>query len=363
MSISQGVRSAPPPNRPTTATVENDRIAQWIADLASDSFTSRTLSQSRLVDLAARDVEQADHIRRLLRDNPDPPADLELYLAKRRLLGVLDRKAREIEIDRFLHDPSFDHQAVVGWTQFRRHAGDGLDARLLYADTIRVFPGYGLRLQHPADPPRLLPDFDAVDRQDAVAWSMMLTTACQQVATLDDRETMRLTATLRSTGTGPMPQREHERRVIARLISSYLTRATIDIRDRMEIGLRYQCREIVEADCRRVLGDPTQSPSRIVTALLAASALDESPPEIDDWLQRFGKDPRVSHVWRSMNPPKTTHRTQVRDVALALELHRSGIDPRTRGFAALVADPILVFRPYSLGFESEESRRRTHANR
>ncbi|MCA9137465.1 MAG: hypothetical protein KDB00_11920, partial [Planctomycetales bacterium] len=336
------------------------QIAALVADLGADLFTTRQRSEIRLVDIATRDSGSAEAVKAVLRDNPFPPQDLELFLGKKRLLERLESSDREVRIDRFLHDPSFDQRLIPGWEQFRQFAGDGIDARLVFAALIQHHPQVGRRLGSPDGAPIQMPDFDSIDRDDTATWTMLLWASIQQSRRTIDDTSIRLTASLCRVGGGPEPLRDHERRVVSRLIASYLTRAPIDVRDRMVIGLRYGCTEIVHQDCRQILTDPSESPSRIVTAMLAASVIDLSPSETDQWINSFLTDWRVSHVWRSMMPPKTTHRTQVRDVALALQLHRSGIDPRTRGFEALVADPILVFRPYSLGFESDDARSRAH---
>ena len=338
-------------------------MERWISLLASDSYATRKRSELHLFQLATGNREQFLRMQALLRPSSEtPPSDLELYLAKQRLLELIEAHRREIELDRFLYDPSFDHRTVVGWDSFRRHAGDGRDARLVFVAAVKERPDWGHQFDRLADHTIALPNLDKIDRQDTANWSLVLWNECENAAKVADKDTVRLTATLRCMGTGPSPCREHEQRVMSRLVGRYLRLAPIDLRDRIVIGLRYHCAEMIESDCRRVLNDPTESPSRVVTAMLASSSLNFCPSEIDNWIEDYQDDSRVSHVWRSMVPPKTTHRTQVGDVALALKLHRDGIDPRTRGFAALVADPILVFRPYSLGFETEQARVLAHTN-
>ncbi|WP_182865612.1 hypothetical protein [Stieleria mannarensis] len=336
-------------------------LQTWVAELGSDSFTTRRRAESKLIGHAIGDQKVAEQVKALLGDNPFPPADMERYLSKRRLLSRLELHAREMLMDRFLYDPAFDRNSLIGWESFRRCAGDTHDARLMFRGAVQGRPDIGRLLAAGPTEAVQWADPETLDRHDSAGWSVALALGCQQQSAVADPQLVRLVAMLRHPGTGPDPLRDHEQRVLSRIIASLLTSAPIDLRDRLVIGLRYGCDEVVQADCRTALNDPSESPSRIVAALLAASKLNFAPTEIDQWIASFSGDDRVSHVWRSMMPPKTTHRTQVRDVALALKLHRAGIDPRTRGFNALTADPILVFRPYSLGFETESSRRRTHA--
>ncbi|QDV47902.1 hypothetical protein Enr13x_78140 [Stieleria neptunia] len=358
--ITGRVQSQTPASTQTEPRVEFEAL---VAGLAADSFATRGRSETRLIDLAIHSESSADQIKALLRANPFPPPDLELYLSKQRLLNRLEMREREILMERFLYDASFDGRELAGWEQFRDSAGGGHDARLVFASAVQDRPEIGRLLAGVATDANCWSEIETLDRHDIASWSVVLSLASARKRKTADGATLRLVAHLSNPGSGPEALRDHESRVLSRLVGSFLTETPIDLRDRLVIGLRYDCDRIVESDCRRALNDPTESPSRIVTALLAASELNFAAAEIDTWITSFSADTRVSHVWRSMVPPKTTHRTQVRDVALALALHRQGIDPRTRGFGALVADPILVFRPYSLGFESETARQRAHAHR
>ena len=348
-------------------TVNPETIEMLLMGLGSESFQTRTRSATQLLDIASRDEESMKHILGRLGDVEFPPQDLEIYLAKKRLRSELESKIAEAQLDRFLHDASFDRSRVLGWDAFRAQAGDSQDSRLVFVSAAKRHP-QNMQMLADADARKSsdergvrLTSVDRLDRHDSIGWSLLLCSACQQGANLSAEDAMRLNAILRNAGTGPTPDRDHEQRVISTLVARYLTTVSIDERDSLVIGLRFGCDASVESDCRAILDDPSESPSKIVLSLLAASAANFSAAEIDHWIDAYQNDSRVSHVWRSMMPPKATHRTQVRDVALALQLHRSGIDPRTRGFAALVADPLLVFRPYSLGFESEAKRRAAHA--
>ena len=354
-------RTVPPGS--TARAVPPDELETLVAGLAAESFATRGRSETRLIEMSIQNEALAERVKARLRANPFPPADLELYLSKQRLLNRLEMREREVLLERVLYDPSFAGCELAGWKQFRDSAGGDHDARLVFAAAVQDRPAVGHLLAGVPTDAIDRAEIETLDRHDIASWSVVISLASARPLKTADGATIRLVAHLRNPGTGPEALRDHERRVLSRLVGSFLTAAPIDLRDRLVIGLRYDCDQMVESDCRRVLNDPAETPSRIVTALLAASKLNFAAAEVDNWIESFSQDVRVSHVWRSMVPPKTTHRTQVRDVALALAFHRAGIDPRTRGFGALVADPILVFRPYSLGFESETARQRAHANR
>ncbi|MEM6364360.1 MAG: hypothetical protein AAF745_08035 [Planctomycetota bacterium] len=170
----------------------------------------------------------------------------------------------------------------------------------------------------------------------------------------------RLVAILRGMGSGPLVERESEQVVVGRLITHYLMHADVDDRDRLVIATRFGCKPFARSVCRRILNDPARSASAATIALMTASAIGMPDEEINGWLARSRNDHRVSHVWRSGVADDIAYQVQVRDVAWALHLHRHGIDPRDRGFAALVADPVLVFRAYSLGFKTDAERQSSH---
>jgi len=341
-----------------------ETIEVLLRDLSADAYTTRRRAEQRLLGLAAESTEVEERLLRRLdvalgQATGDPPrGDLEGYVAKRRLQQTLRQQRLEMRLDRFLYDPSFDDESFSDWPDFRRYAGAGVTSRLLFAELTRRRGIEGM--SSPSVFAWVPANLDSIRGQDTALWCATLIAACRPEGSASQGRLIELTATLRCEGGGPMPRNENERQVLANVMAHYLRRPEIDSRDRIVIGLRFGCRRVTLQECHRVLNDPEQSPSRIVTAMLAGSALDAA--EIEAWIRQYRHDHRISHTWRSMAPPKATRRTQVRDVALAIELHRAGIDPRSRGFDALVADPVLVFRPYSLGFESDGARRRAHGD-
>lgn len=348
-----------------------DFIVESIAKLNSDSFVSRQLAQKRLIAHARKSASHLQEVTTILASVDVDPNDLDLFLARERLLEQLDQYSHDIKIDRFLHDPAFPATELTGWKEFRRYAGGDLIARRIYVKILARDPAFGVSLvsqNEMTDSPREQTDrtartfqVDSIERSDVLSWAMLLAEQCNSKVRGSADASHRLVATLRCFGLGPVPQRESEATVIGRLVDRYLEKCPADARDRITIATRFGCVKRAGSLCRSILNKPSESPSIIVTALLAANAIGLPETEIAQWISQYRTDHRVSHVWRSMNPPKTTHRTQVRDVAYALRLYRQGVDPRDRGFASLVADPIMVFRAYSLGFDSQEKRAKSHA--
>ncbi|MEO1528245.1 MAG: hypothetical protein AAFX06_22720 [Planctomycetota bacterium] len=339
-------------------------IPDLIENLGADSYTSRRQARHSLLQMAKQDATLAEQVRRLLRAAQEKTDDFESKLATRSLLADLREIEFDASINRFLYDPAFDADQMTGWESFAGCAGHDDHARRLFVSVLKRNPSFVVSLQD-RDYVALTRFAEAdLRRDDAVGWSMLLATACQTPTVLPSDVVFRVNAALRCDGAGPMvvagPITENgipswRERVLQRMISRYLDHSAMDIRDKICIGIRYQCPR-AEEWCHEVLANRNETASRTVTALLGLSKLSPHDERVDSLLSSYRGDYRTSHVWRSMAAEKTTRRTQVRDIAVALSLHRKGVDPRSVGFDMLQADPILMFRAYSLGFESGEAR-------
>lgn len=334
-------------------------IDQWIEKLSSDSYISRDLGRQALLEIARGDEQQTDQVLEALRKCAGDSSDLEVALASRSIIDELEELAFRKNLNRFLYDPDFPTHQMPGWVAFSRVAGEDDHARRLFTQVLERDSRYVASLQsHDYVGLTRIAERD-LRRDDTVGWAMLLAAACQTPVVLPSDVVFRVNAALRCDGTGPLPGKRWQCRVVTKMIASYLVHSAMDTRDKIRIAIRYECPQATDL-CLRILGDRDETPSRTVTAMLAISKLVPDDEQVDSLLASFHEDYRTSHVWRSMSPEKTTRRTQVRDIAVALGLHRRGIDPRAVGFEALQADPILVFRAYSLGFESGETREACH---
>ncbi|MEL6106460.1 MAG: hypothetical protein AAFU85_10500 [Planctomycetota bacterium] len=334
-------------------------IERWIGKLSSDSYVSRDLARQAILESARGDDQAAAEILSALQGCARDSSDMEAVLASRSIIDELEQLAFRKTLNRFLYDPSYPQEQMPGWVAFSQVAGEDHRARRMFTQVIQRDSRYVASLQsHDYVGLTRIAEQD-LPRDDTIGWAMLLAAACQTPAVLPSDVVFRVNAALRGDGTGPLPSKRWQSRVVTKMIASYLDHSAMDSRDKIRIAIRYECPQATDL-CRRILKDRNETPSRTVTALLAISKLVPNDEQIDSLLASFREDYRTSHVWRSMAPAKTTRRTQVRDIAVALGLHRRGIDPRTLGFETLQADPILVFRAYSLGFESGETREACH---
>jgi hypothetical protein len=275
------------------------------------------------------------------------------------LLNSIDQRAFDHHIAQLLnpHAPA-DSVELVGWSWFSELAGDDLAARALYAriaqrQYLRHGPGWSPRGISDRNDPI---DRQGIDPADAAAWALAIANDASGGCPVGAGTPERFAVLLASSVTGPSPRNRTDRIVLSRLIVQWIERhaGCVSMRQRLLIAMRHRCGESAARLSEQALSDPAVSASGVVTALLCASALDR--PHVDGHLQSRLDDARTAHVWQLFPSSKTKIRTQVRDVALALWLHRRGIDPRSVGFVEVQADPDLVYREHSLGFADDTTR-------
>jgi len=337
-----------------------ENLSAWIAKLGAESYVSRQTARGQLYRYATGGPGRVDVVIGALSAGGDPHEDLERFLARESLARRLRDWRRQRQLDRLLNDPSFDAHSLAGWTTYSRWAGCDRPARQLFADALDRDPSFGSALLHPGscavtgrEPTRIAGD-------DQLGWAMVLCLAMAGDCPVVDRRCVAINAALRNDGSGPLVRSDRPGTVLSRLIAAYLNAGKADAADSLVIAARYRCDAVAMNRAALILDDPAAPASQIITAMLVASVIESDSERVDRWIRSFRSDGRTGYVWRSLTPPKAVRRTQVRDVALAVMLHRRGVDPRGVGFTALQADPILVYRPYSLGFADPADRRRCH---
>ncbi|OYP34955.1 hypothetical protein [Rhodopirellula sp. MGV] len=347
-------------------------INELIKQLADDSYATRTIASQKLLELAEADANSALAIETQLAFPNDQNPSLESALNRLRLRQLIVIRRQERLLDQFLTSPTNPEAQPPGWDIFREHAGSDYDARRVFVKILQRDRRFGERLLIAEPPNDRTRSFAAtLDGQhlatfDTIRWSMLLVRGCEQTdASQDIRQQQAILAVLRSEGLGPLLIHDSEQRVFTRLLESYLCHTQVNLEDRLCIAMRYGCEQLVETDCRRVLNSVSEPPPRLTVALLAIAnqrkEIDhDSTLQLAEWLQHYRSDQRVAYVWRAMHPTRKVLRTEVRDVALAVEIARRGEDPRDFGFGSLQAHPRLGYQPYTLGFETEADRQQAH---
>lgn len=342
--------------------------AKWIEQLASPSYHTRQAARERLLVLP--------EVIESLRSAADHPS-LEVGLASRELIAVIDQRRRDEQLAA-LTDPasSMTRVDLPGWDRFSRLVGEDMIARTTFAKISDAYPRGVHDLNRFADwiAGAGATKLDAYDlaADDHIRWAMLIWLDLVDRSNGNHRLSPRIENALSNASMGPVSSSDGARaeeadEVVRRLIACWIeTQSHLpSARVHLQIAMRYGCYDQAGRLCQLTLAT-TSSAAAEVTAMLAASALstdeDISLTEaIDAELWRRINDGRTAHVWQMIASRKTKIRTQVGDVALALLLHRRGIDPRDVGYTELLADPVFVFQDCSLGFPDEPARQATHA--
>ena len=341
-------------------------IADLISRLDHDSFLTREKARQQLIQIALE--VGTDDLRRGLTHEA-----MEVRLATREIIHAVQQKTAEQQLAKFTN-PNVPARQLKshGWLRFSSSAGTDMHARRTFAALARRHPLFSRGTPIVGQDGEAIVDPFRLSGDDSDRWTILLsehiTSNRDQPSARVVTQSARIAMALSNPSLGPkLPSRRHpSTTVIERLISTWLQESNPAHhcpRTRLMIAARYHCDDRAIEICERVFADTRSSPSSVVTAMLVATKLNPGEIDhvntIDHVIANYTADTRTAHVWQVIADRKTKIRTQVRDVAMALMLHRQNLDPRTFGFEHLEADPLLGFRDHSLGFADEPSRQAT----
>lgn len=346
-----------------------------VNELGSDSYHKRRSADEKLRHRLATDSLRSQTTDALRAGLKHP--SLEIRLASDRLLRHHQAESFAAQVEKLLNPRvAPDSIRLAGWKRYSETAGTDHAARSLFAK-LASSHGQALRALDRDATAELLNRFNPyqVARDDLVTWALVLMIEPNDVKT-PQSITYRTAMALSNSALGPKTSGRIEDIVLRRMIDHWIGRNRSDVsaRDRLRIAMRFSCHRRARELHDEVFADSDASPSSQVIAMLCAAVLESRHQESDGieqrGLERLGLDSvlrdrlddrRTAHVWQLIASRQTKIRTQVRDVALALLLHRQGIDPRQVGFEELQADPVMLFRDHSLGFADEVQRTLAHA--
>lgn len=357
----------------TLAADPTDRdVAGWIEQLASTSYQSRE-SARRSIAASPGAIEP---LRAAARHHPS----FEVRAAARELIAVIHQRRRDEQMARLTNPASTITEVdLPGWDRFSRLVGDDMIARTTFAKISDAFPRGVRDLNRFADSiaeseTTKLDAYELAD-DDHVRWAMLIWLDIVDRGNGNHRLSPRIENSLSNASMGPVGcvglvgASDHDDRadeVVRRLIGRWIeTQSNVpSTRAYLQIAMRYGCHDQARRLSELTLAT-TSSAAAEVTAMLTASApsIDQVDgiENLDALLWRRVDDARTAHVWQTIASRKTKVRTQVGDVAVAVLLHRHGIDPRDVGYTELQADPVFVFQDCSLGFVDETARQETRA--
>jgi hypothetical protein len=354
-------------------------IARLIEDLGNDHYLIRQSAKSKLIQHANR---LGTHLLR-------PGVQHRSFEVRTSVTEIIDtvlQQQFENNLKNFA-DPQYPAKQLSsgGWDQFSEILGDDMASRLAFAELCRRHR-WAYRSLGRLDAQSNFSNPFEIDPDDFVSWMRLLLTDLDvgssesAIDTAAATQIARVANTLSQPSLGFQPKlagpdlEDFRGIVFKRLVTRWLAdhQTIIDRRTAMRVALRYRCKRSAVEIAKRVFQDPRSSPSASVMALMTLAKLSASPTAKrvanssiqSTWQQCVSNartDQRTAHVWQLIASQKIRVETKVSDVAIALLLDQADQDPRQYGFAYLEADPLLRFRDYSLGFESDQARQNAYA--
>jgi hypothetical protein len=344
--------------------------ARWVQELGAADFTRREAASRELAQLGSS--AKADLLVGLQAADPEVRwRSAQLWQAAH-AIDFEQRAAAWLRVpDGTSEFSGWSDQAleteVPGWTQYRRRFGRSLPARQLFIEMQRAEPV--LLAQWRANPENLPAAVTALaerlrlqvsnlrqrrtirlgsvatlwflSSEQAIAWPAWEDKAVGQLAELSrvqdelqvDSPLRQLWLAWRRSNTDPRPARE-------RLVEL----------------LRFELRAEAEGVAREILHDADATAESRQYALLTLA--DSRDPADLALMSRYLEDPSPLGVYLAQ---ETVIKSELRDIALAAVIHRSGADPREFGFRYLKPGATLTYSPVTLGFADLQERQATFA--
>jgi hypothetical protein len=350
--------------QPANVPAERLTVHQLIENLGHDDYYARQTAKAKLIELTSRQGTDS-LIPGLTHES------LEVRSAVSEILVMIRQREFGRELER-LSNPNIptDRLESHGWKQFSTMAGNDMEARFAFAAVCRRYPSAFDSIHSINHTDRKSINPFQLRTDDYVGWTTLLLMAIDghdregEIMATAATQNARIAMSLSQPSTGldllPAADRTNWRLLIfGRLVTRWLDQheSIIDRRTALCVAVRYQCNHVAIQIAESVLRDPGSTASSITTAMLTLAKL--SPAQCS--FAAFVGDDRTAHAWQMIAQRKIKIRTQVRDIAIALMLDQADADPRQFGYRYLEADPLLRYRDYSLGFETDQDREIAHA--
>ena len=346
-----------------------------VSQLGSDVYRQRARASESLRELGAS-----------LQDRPD-----KLFLLTSRLRAAANNRMLEIAIEiehviESIMEQSFEYEhaklldssalgsdvSIHHWKEFKSIVGADINARRFFAGLAMRNPNFFQVRSDVSEPTTgrltlspLIPY--SLDCDDAIGWATLLLLDCHNNSQSSLALRSRILMSLAHSNLGPHIRGDCNDQPLLRLLRHWVLKnhGSAFACERLLVAMRYGFHDMAEELVHDHFACDASVPAWRATAILAATRLCIQPdnslsPSLHNALHSHLSDSRVVHIWQVAPSKRTWIRTQLRDVALACLLFRSGIDPREVGFSELQAHPWLLYRDHSLGFASEAERERAH---
>lgn len=331
-----------------------------VLQLGDDSFHTRQRAQNSILSIGPTEaIKSALQLGSL-------SESVEIRLSSQRIIARFELAIFDQQIQ-YLLNPRIasDSITLTGWARFSKLVGTKMSTRRAFATLAKRYSH--LLENFESNPESILQHFGTqsldprvIGKNDLSRWILILFLDTETKPVYKSPMSFRILNALSHSGLCPHTKTQDEQQLLSSLINAWLVshKHVGSDQDRLVIAVRYQCQSTAHKLCKKILQSNQSTPTALATGLLAGHAL--KIENMNRYLISGCDDSRTSHVWQLIASRQTRVKTQVRDVAVAILLHRNGHDPREFGFIEVQADPILMYRDHSLGFRDNLSREKTH---
>lgn len=340
-----------------TAAIEQQQIESLVAQLGSRSFAERRLATEQLV---AFGLDAQDALRKAIES-----ADYEVRIRGEMALRRIRQQQRFRLISKLTEGGDVNQLNLPGWSEFVTLVGDSTETRSLFGDMLAeewAFLDEVFFAKNTSLPKQLAERCEQLThqrRQFGAGYSAGNLTTLLFVSVAQDTDGQPLPGELirlmfdnefRAAVNGG-PHRAALMKLLGKLVSSNFDMPTSWASTRLILAMQYDVPEGAEL-AKQIASQNDSSPTILQWALLAIGKLGKAE-DLHVLTQKLTDD---TVVGMPRNRRNAGFSTQIRDVALACLVQRSGESLKDYGLRQAIADPNAFLRLTTIGFASDEER-------
>lgn len=342
------------------ATMAANSAADWIQRLGDERWDVREEASRRLGKMGIEIQPALDAARH----DPDPEIRVRVRRIRDSILKV-DLKRR---VDAFAKDVNDSkHLDLPGWARFKEVVGDGATARRLFVEMQRAEPALFLALQDG-------PDASSIALQNCIVqnWGQsvqrgrssgvmvaqgsaaaFMFVGADKRLTIGDDVAVQVVNMVNQGSFCDALSNPSQAKLIKKLFGAWIARnaSTTVLSQNLWISTRYEIKEGVDlaSTVLRQGNQPIYTRHIALMAIAKMGGKDQLPT-----VELCMKDTDLVNNSIINNQPSET---QIRDVALAVEIHLYGQDLKAYGFKhSDLGDDFPFYNPMVLGFRNDSER-------
>lgn len=345
------------PSISVSADERQDRVAELIQQLGADSFADREDAMKELIEIG---LPASDMLAAAVRD-----PDREVRFRAQRALSVIERDDLNKRIRRFMvGDIEGTEAGLPGWDRFSKLMGDSEKTRQIFVDMQKVEynslkmleenpEGIGALIASRAN--QLRDSFPNPNQPiDPAHLAALLFLATEPEVDVDEQTYLSVYYLCSNGAVQKALEHGDYRDPLRKLLAPWILRAEgVGTYQALLLAMRNDLREGLEL-AERLLSEDPEPASHVKRYALQTVAKFGSKENASLAEKFFNDESRISA--RTIGPE--TFSTQVRDLALAVAIKLNGEQLEKYGFENVTYDDDLVFVDSSLGFRTDEDRKK-----